>query len=76
MAMRYHDQMSGLDHLRAVLADLTPEQQRSVLRHPAWHDRCDCRRIGYPHGCDHVVFLFPDTAHNSRLCQPMREYIP
>jgi hypothetical protein len=76
MDMRYRDQMSGLDHLRAVLADLTPEQQRSVLRHPAWHDRCDCRRIGYPHGCDDVVFLFPDTAHNSRLCQPMREYIP
>ena len=73
---RYRPHMTGGQQLDALLAGLDSAQVKSLLRHPAWWQRCDCGRYGIPpYGIDLTV-IDHDAAHGRRLCQPTREWLP
>ena len=72
--VRYGRDMSPEDEACALFHGLSVPEVRSLLRHPAWPDRCACRHYGMPYEAN-LCILDDDAAHETHRCQPRREYI-
>ncbi len=72
--IRYHRHMTAEQQLDVLLDGLDSNQSRSLLAHPGWWHRCDCKRYGRPWDTD-LIIIDHDLTHAQHLCQPTREFI-